>query len=541
MALNEEKQNILQKNSNGSPVVDKCEVIKESSLQEDDLLHRMSFENLQERLNTDFQDLGERLNDLKYNLVAQIELAKSGNALARDFINSDKYCDRGKPSKNGDLPDKQFLQRNSLLTDLFEIKHIRTIYNIFIVILIILFINTAIHDIMETGITHLGVKTVMTGFGKMPIVIHTWIGMTLSTFCLYSAFAFWACKRPEFQPKSFSLKIWDYAALITLLLYQSAFIIFPAKAVIQEDLPPASSLIVLMEQVRMLMKTHAFVRSNTPRVLAYKPHTENPEPSYPGFSKFLYFMFAPTLVYRDSYPRTKEIRWGVVVWNYAEVVLVIFYVAFIFERFLVPLFRQSGVDPLDPRTLILSMFGTMMPGILVFLCGFYCLLHSWMNGSAELLRFADRMFYKDWWNSTSYGSYYRTWNVVVHDWLYAYIYKDMYEIITRKNKFLSTLTVFLVSAGFHEYILAFAFRFFYPVMLVMFGGFGMMFVFITRKNTKSNGNIFLWLTLCSGSGIMLSLYSMEFYARINCAPYDDKILDLFLPRSWFCRKLIPAV
>ena len=53
----------------------------------------------------------------------------------------------------------------------------------------------------------------------------------------------------------------------------------------------------------MLMKIHAFVRSNAPRVLAYKPHTENQEPSYPGFSKFLYFMFVPTLVYRDDYPR----------------------------------------------------------------------------------------------------------------------------------------------------------------------------------------------------------------------------------------------
>ena len=32
---------------------------------------------------------------------------------------------------------------------------------------------------------------------------------------------------------------------------------------------------------------------------------------------------------------------------------------------------------------------------------------------------------QDWWNSTSYADYYRTWNVVVHDWLYAYIYKDV--------------------------------------------------------------------------------------------------------------------
>lgn len=56
-----------------------------------------------------------------------------------------------KSSKEGSLPDKQFLMRNSLLTDLFKIKHIKTIYHIFIVILIILFINTAIYDIVDTG------------------------------------------------------------------------------------------------------------------------------------------------------------------------------------------------------------------------------------------------------------------------------------------------------------------------------------------------------------------------------------------------------
>lgn len=92
--------------------------------------------------------------------------------------------------------------------------------------------------------------------------------------------------------------------------------------------------------------------------------------------------------------RTKVIRWRVVVWSFTEVMLVIFYMAFIFERLLIPVFRQFGASPLEPRALVLSVFGTMMPGTLAFLCGFYCLLHSWLNATAELLRFADRMFYK---------------------------------------------------------------------------------------------------------------------------------------------------
>lgn len=53
--------------------------------------------------------------------------------------------------RNGKLQDKVFVARNSYLTDLFEISHFRTIYNIFIVMLMILFLNTAVHDFIETG------------------------------------------------------------------------------------------------------------------------------------------------------------------------------------------------------------------------------------------------------------------------------------------------------------------------------------------------------------------------------------------------------
>lgn len=46
------------------------------------------------------------------------------------------------------------------------------------------------------------------------------------------------------------------------------------------------------------------------------------------------------------------------------------------------------------KALVLAVFGCMLPGTLVLLCGFFCLLHSWLNAFAEMLRFADRMFYQ---------------------------------------------------------------------------------------------------------------------------------------------------
>jgi sterol O-acyltransferase len=51
----------------------------------------------------------------------------------------------------GGLAEKEFVPRNSLLTDLCEIKHIQTIYNIVIAILLVLFIHTAVYDLVVAG------------------------------------------------------------------------------------------------------------------------------------------------------------------------------------------------------------------------------------------------------------------------------------------------------------------------------------------------------------------------------------------------------
>lgn len=57
-----------------------------------------------------------------------------------------------KTCRNGKLPDKEFLPRNSLLTDLLEVKHIRTIYHIFLVIMFMTFLNTLTHDYVDQGL-----------------------------------------------------------------------------------------------------------------------------------------------------------------------------------------------------------------------------------------------------------------------------------------------------------------------------------------------------------------------------------------------------
>ncbi|XP_043501150.1 sterol O-acyltransferase 1 [Polistes fuscatus] len=500
----------------------------------EDKKKKMMNEAIAAEIRTRMQEISENIvdhvNERVNDMVSEVFNKFDGSLQNSNDLNN-KYYDKRKLSKESILPEKQFLERNSLLTDLFNTnEHIRTLYNIFLTILILLFINTITYDIADGGSINGGINTVIYSFGKLSSVLYIWILMKLSTFGIYIPVYIWSHKRLDFLPSSFALKVWDYGWLAGYVLYLIIFIILPTKAVVDELLPVASSAIILLEQVRMLMKSYAFIRSTAPQFLKYKVHADVTKPKLPDFSKYLYFLFAPTLIYRDHYPRTRCIRWKFVLWHYLEVLLIIFYVAFIYERCFMPMYKKHGTKPIKKEELLANIINTSLPGILFFLCGFYCLLHAWLNACAELLRFADRMFYKDWWNSSSYSVYYRTWNVVVHDWLYAYVYKDVFEILTNQNRIIATSSVFVLSVLVHEYILYFVFKFFCPAILFMFGLVGFPLTFITRKV----GNTFLWFSLILGNGIICSMYAVEFFGRKNCVSHPDKFLDFILPKILYC-------
>jgi hypothetical protein len=92
-----------------------------------------------------------------------------------------------------------------------------------------------------------------------------------------------------------------------------------------------------------------------------------------------------------------------------------------------------------------------------------CFLTKWTG-------FTLLVLLQDWWTASSQAAYFRSWNIVVHDWLYTYIYRDFIEILIPGKRFYQAVVVFTISAIFHEYVLACTFRFFYPMMFVAFGG-----------------------------------------------------------------------
>lgn len=466
--------------------------------------------------------LDEKLSDSLDDFLIEIEKLehiKDSRGEKASLAAADKKLDR----KDGELPDKQFIPRRSVLTELLDISHIRSIYHIFVAILIVFSLHTIVKDILDRSNTSLQFELIIWGFGKLPLVICLWLCMmAFSTAFLYPFFQNWA----KFRTNG-NLRLTDLPWMGIYGIYMIAFLVIPCYYVHSHSFPIASAVVCACEQVRLIMKQHAFIRENLERALE--------KGVVPDFSRYLYFLFIPTLVYRDEYPRTRVIRWNYVVSNLAQVVACLLYVYYIFLRFVAQLFSKFSNEHMNTKNLILSCFACMLPASLMLFIAFFAILHSWMNAWAEMLTFADRLFYRDWWNSRTFSNYYRTWNVVVHDWLYTYVYKDAVTIFGKYNRAAAMSTVFLLSAVVHEFILVVSFGFFYPVLFVLFMGAGFGLMFIKGKNQK--WNIGMWVALFMGTGILLYTYSLEWYARKLCPNVYTGIKHYVIPRSWIACKL----
>ena len=132
---------------------------------------------------------------------------------------------------------------------------------------------------------------------------------------------------------------------------------------------------------------------------------------------------------------------------------------------------------------------TLLLAFLLLVIIHMCVFHAFSNLASELTRFADRQFYnvswfghlqmivlsslsQDWWASTSFSSYYRKWNTIVHDWIYSYLFLDMKAIFS--SKLPAILSTLFLSAFMHEYLLAMSLGFASPVLLIEFAGLGGM-------------------------------------------------------------------
>ncbi|XP_078287519.1 sterol O-acyltransferase 1-like isoform X2 [Rhinoraja longicauda] len=481
--------------------------------------------------------------DMKVELLDQFkghlsELLDKATEESTEFYSQNKQGTKSQKSghrgKNiAPEKGKVFVNRRSILDELFENLHIQTIYHMFIALFIVFGVSTMAVEFIDKGRLILDFDMLVYAFGKFPRVFVAWSCLFLYTLTVpYKVLDVWgSLYQLARYPRLATLVL----GLVLVVCQVCILGIYPIYTVIHYQLPPASRFIVILEQIRLMMKSYSYIRENVPKVLKAKL-SQGEVFQMPAFSCYLYFLFCPTLIYRNSYPRTPRIRWKYVALNFAQVLGCLFYCYFILVRLCVPVFTNMSKQPFSTKTLVLSIFNATLPGTFLLLLFFYSFLHCWLNAFAEMLRFGDRMFYKDWWNSTSFANYYRTWNVVVHDWLYNYTYTDLLWILGKRFRVAAMLSVFILSAVVHEYVLTLCLGYFYPVMFCLFAILGVFFNFIFNDNRTSPGwNIMMWVFLFIGQGIQVCLYSQEWYAQIHCPITERSFWALVTPRSWYCR------
>ncbi|KAA8903826.1 hypothetical protein TRICI_005637 [Trichomonascus ciferrii] len=167
-------------------------------------------------------------------------------------------------------------------------------------------------------------------------------------------------------------------------------------------------------------------------------------------SNLVYFWWAPTLIYQPVYPRSPAFRPGFAIKRVLEMVGSIVLIWFFSSQYAIPTLQDSlhyfaNYDWLHVGERLMKLSSVSMG---VWLLGFFCLFQSYLNLLAELTRFGDRDFYRDWWNSGSVGTYWKLWNKPVYNYFQRHIYIPLLKR-GYSNKTASA-GVFLFSAILHE-------------------------------------------------------------------------------------------
>lgn len=175
--------------------------------------------------------------------------------------------------------------------------------------------------------------------------------------------------------------------------------------------------------------------------------------SYPRnitFGNLSYFWWAPTLVYQPVYPRTIQIRWGFVARRMLEVFILGVAIWIASAQYAVPLLQNSlpVMSSLDIISFLERLMKLSSISLFCWLAGFFALFQSFLNALAEVMTFADRDFYSDWWNSSSVRTYWTSWNKPVSQFMKRHVYMPL--IGRGFSPTAAQIIVFVFSGLLHE-------------------------------------------------------------------------------------------
>eukprot|EP00357_Protocruzia_adherens_P006740 CAMPEP_0115000576 /NCGR_PEP_ID=MMETSP0216-20121206/16844_1 /TAXON_ID=223996 /ORGANISM="Protocruzia adherens, Strain Boccale" /LENGTH=493 /DNA_ID=CAMNT_0002365709 /DNA_START=37 /DNA_END=1520 /DNA_ORIENTATION=+ len=250
---------------------------------------------------------------------------------------------------------------------------------------------------------------------------------------------------------------------------------------------------------------------------------------------FGYFAMVPTLSYETRFPVKKNFDWLAIVQYTLGFVFWFTSMCFAFAQLVLPqLVGRSGNFVYDLIQITPCCF-------LCWLVFFYAYFKFQLNLCAEWLKFDDKRFYDDWWNSKDLAEFWKKWNIPVHEWCLRHVFVESRYYLKFSSP-LAVFSVFFLSAVLHEVIFSYGFS-----VLRAWGFIGMIiqfpFVVLGRvlKVHPKFGNLNMWVGPMIGNALALIIYFSEFwennYAGLDVnslqpnfrLPPEEKVEEFMIP------------
>lgn len=293
-------------------------------------------------------------------------------------------------------------------------------------------------------------------------------------------------------------------------VFLSLFSVAAVVTISVHDWPLVPKACFLVEVVVLLMKVHSYFANNRRFMIAQGTQSSQEEkkvvfPSNVSFSNFLDFLLIPTLVYELSYPRTEKIRWNYLFEKIMTGIGICTVLHVIVDVYITPTLTNS---PNESTIFVIAEL--IIPFTFCYLLQFYIVFDCICNAFAEVTKFGDRLFYDDWWNSTTMDEFARNWNRPVHLWLQRHIYLEAIDTF-KLSKANAIWITFLFSGVAHELLMILCFKMFRPWLFVC--QMAQVPMIIIGRNIKGTrfGNCFFWFGIVLGIPLLCTLYCREYY------------------------------
>lgn len=339
---------------------------------------------------------------------------------------------------------------------------------------------------------------------------------------------------------------WKHTGYTIQVFYEILLLCLPLKFAEWMDYPWIAQIFIMLHSVVMLMKVHSyaffngylweivnelefsslFIKKFENLDNAIKVALDNSVnfcqseiksqdfPSNITFKNFFEYSMFPVLVYQSKYPRNDRIRKGYLFKKIAGIFGIILLMITIAQYRLYPIvihcleLQATETFWFRLKSYPFILIETIPPFLFVYLLVFYLIWELILNAIAELSCFADREFYRYWWNSVDWNEYARDWNVPVHKFLLRHVYHSSISAF-KVNKTLATFLTFFLSSIIHELAMYVIFKKirFYLLMLQMSQ---LSLVQLSRTKWMRDkyvlGNCIFWFGIVFGPSLMCTMY-----------------------------------